>query len=43
MERLYVYSKSLFKKFGKKLADIINKLIINNKLIDNDNGYEIMS
>ena len=39
----YEQINSLFKKFGKKLGDIINKLIINNKLIDNDNGYEIMS
>jgi len=38
----YEQINSLYKKFGKKLGDIINKLIINNKLIDNDNGYEIM-
>ena len=39
----YEQINSLFKKFGKKLGDIINKLIINNKLIDNDNGSEIKS
>ena len=32
----------LFKKFGDKKKDIINKLIDNNKLVDNDGTYEIM-
>ena len=33
---------NLFKKFGDKAKDIINKLIDNNKLVDNDGTYEIM-
>ena len=33
---------NLFKKFGDKTKDIINKLIDNNKLVDNDGNYEIM-
>ena len=33
---------NLFKKFGDKTKDIINKLIDNNKLVDNDGIYEIM-
>ena len=32
----------LFKKFGDKSKDIINKLIDNNKLVDNDGTYEII-
>ena len=32
----------LFKKFGNKNKEIINKLIDNNKLVDNDGTYEIM-
>ena len=38
----YEQINNLLKKFGKKLGDIINKLVINNRLIDNDSGYEIM-
>ncbi len=33
---------SLFKNFGNKIKDVINNLINDNKLIENDNGYEIM-
>ena len=32
----------IFKKFGDKSKDIINKLIDNNKLVDNDGTYEII-
>ena len=35
--------EELFKKFGTKTKDIINKLISDNKLIDNDDFYEIIS
>ena len=38
----YPQINNLFKKFGNKQKDIINKLIINNKLIDTDEGYEIL-
>lgn len=38
----YPQINNLLKKFGKKLGDVINKLITNNKLIDTDEGYEIM-
>ena len=34
--------KNLFKKFGNNKESIINKLIDENKLIDNDTNYEIM-
>ena len=34
---------NLLKKFGKNLGNIIDKLINNNKLIETDSGYEIMS
>ena len=33
---------NMFLKFGDKRKDIINKLIDNNKLVDNDGTYEIM-
>lgn len=33
---------ALMKKFGKKAGDIISRLINNNKLIENDSGYEII-
>ena len=33
---------NLFNKFGDNKKDIINKLIDNNKLVDNDGIYEIM-
>ena len=33
---------NLFKNFGNKTKDIINNLINDNKLIETDNGYEIM-
>lgn len=33
--------EDLFRKFGSKIKDIINKLIDNNKLIENDGEYEI--
>ena len=33
---------SLFKNFGNKVKDVINNLINDNKLIETDNGYEIM-
>ena len=39
----YVNINNLLKNFGKNLGNIINKLINNNKLIDTDGGYEIMS
>jgi hypothetical protein len=32
----------LFKNFGNKIKDVINNLINDNKLIETDNGYEIM-
>ena len=35
--------EELFKKFGPNTKDIINKLISENKLIDNDDFYEIIS
>lgn len=35
--------EELFKKFGKKTKDIINKLISDNKLIESDDFYEIIS
>ena len=35
--------EELFRKFGKKAKDIINKLVSENKLIDNDDFYEIIS
>ena len=35
--------EELFKKFGPNTKDIINKLIAENKLIDNDDFYEIIS
>ena len=38
----YAHINNIFKNFGKKTPDIINKLITNNKLIDTDEGYEIM-
>ena len=34
--------EELFKKFGNKSKDIINQLISDNKLIDNDDYYEII-
>ena len=34
--------KNLFKKFGNKKDDIIKKLIDENKLIETDNGYEMI-
>ena len=39
----YPQINNLFKKFGQKQGDIINKLINNNKLIDTDEGYEIVA
>ena len=33
---------SLFKNFGNKIKDIINRLINDNKLIETDLGYEIL-
>ena len=33
---------NLFKNFGNKIKDIINKLINENKLIETDTGYEIL-
>lgn len=38
----YAEINNVFKNFGKKLGDIINNLITYNKIIDNDEGYEIM-
>ena len=38
----YANINNLFKNFGKRLNNVINKLINNNKLIDTDGGYEIM-
>ena len=35
--------EELFRKFGNKSKDIINKLVQENKLIDNDDFYEIIS
>ena len=35
--------KNLFKNFGKRLNEVVNILINNNKLIDTDRGYEIMN
>jgi hypothetical protein len=35
--------EQLLKKFGPKIKDIINKLIDNNKIIENDGEYEIVS
>ena len=35
--------EELFRKFGNKSRDIINKLVSENKLIDNDDFYEIIS
>ena len=35
--------EELFRKFGQKTKDIINKLVSENKLIDNDDFYEIIS
>jgi hypothetical protein len=35
--------KNLFKNFGKRLNEVVNMLINNNKLIDTDRGYEIMN
>ena len=35
--------EELFRKFGTRTKDIINKLISDNKLIDNDDFYEIIS
>ena len=35
--------EELFRKFGKRAKDIINKLVSENKLIDNDDFYEIIS
>ena len=35
--------EELFRKFGNKSKDIINKLVSENKLIDNDDFYEIIS
>ena len=35
--------EDLFRKFGPNAKDIINKLISENKLIDNDDFYEIIS
>lgn len=35
--------EELFRKFGNKSKDIINRLISENKLIDNDDFYEIIS
>ena len=34
--------EELFRKFGNRSKDIINKLIDNNKLIENDGAYEII-
>ena len=39
----YANINNLLKKFGKNLGNIIDKLINNNKLIETDSGYEIMS
>ena len=39
----YYTQNELFRKFGKKAKDIINKLVSENKLIDNDDFYEIIS
>ena len=39
----YVNINNLLKKFGNNLGSIIDKLINNNKLIDSDGVYEIMS
>jgi len=33
---------NLFRKFGDKSKEIINKMIDNNKLVDNDGNYEII-
>ena len=33
---------NLFKNFGNRIKDIINKLINDNKLIETDTGYEIL-
>ena len=33
---------SLFKNFGNRVKDIINRLINDNKLIETDAGYEIL-
>ena len=35
--------EELFRKFGQRAKDIINKLVSENKLIDNDDFYEIIS
>ena len=34
--------EEIFRKFGPKTRDIINKLVSDNKLIDNDDTYEII-
>ena len=38
----YNQMNNLLKNFGNKIKDVINSLINDNKLIDTDNGYEIM-
>ena len=35
--------EELLRKFGHNTKDIINKLVSENKLIDNDDFYEIIS
>ena len=39
----YAQINDVFKNFGKKLGDVINKLITNNVIIDTNEGYEIMN
>ena len=38
----YEEINNLFKKFGNKKDDIIRKLVDENKLIETDDGYEII-